>query len=406
MREEIGRKYLLLIIGIVVCLCACEGKEEKETSTVKIDYKQDTIESSSISEENNIEKNDLVGTYIGEQGSGLTLYKDGTSEYYWQGKIEDGNEWDYKNNVITVTMHLNNFKYSIYANIENKDYSDLVFDSKSLFWDKESFTKTDLNKDKVSIEDYKELLEVKGGLSVENEVEYTTKTIGGIDFSISSNYQEVEDEDFDISYESKAEQKYMGFSCIDVTISDEKLSDFKEDVINKLGEDFSEISEKDIQVAGLFSKEYTFMEESKYGGIQYHMIYVNNKELGKVIFIAFGELENSNYKDDYTKLIETAVLSDKDNERDSSNTNKVDPDLKAFLDSYEIFVDEYIDFMKKYQNSNDTLGMISDYMEFIEKYTDYMEKIEAVDEDSLSTADAKYYLEVTTRCTMKMLELY
>ena len=66
----------------------------------------------------------------------------------------------------------------------------------------------------------------------------------------------------------------------------------------------------------------------------------------------------------------------------------VDPDLKAFLDSYEAFIDEYVDFMHKY---------MKDPMNALSMMTEY---------NDMSTADSAYYLEVTTRCTMKMMEIY
>ena len=86
----------------------------------------------------------------------------------------------------------------------------------------------------------------------------------------------------------------------------------------------------------------------------------------------------------------------------------VDPDLKAFLDSYEQFVDEYVDFMKKYMNDDpmNALSMMGEYVEIMEKYEDFAETVDRYDSDNMSTEDAKYYLEVTSRCTQKMLDIY
>ncbi len=85
----------------------------------------------------------------------------------------------------------------------------------------------------------------------------------------------------------------------------------------------------------------------------------------------------------------------------------VDPDLKAFLDSYEAFVDEYVDFMKKYSSDpSNSLSMISEYSEIMNKYADFADKIDKYNSKEMSTEDAKYYLEVTTRCSQKMLDIY
>ena len=91
----------------------------------------------------------------------------------------------------------------------------------------------------------------------------------------------------------------------------------------------------------------------------------------------------------------------------SSTIDGVDPDLKAFLDSYEDFVDEYVDFMKKYlENPNNALSMLGDYTKIMTKYEDFAAKIEKYDEKQMSTADAKYYLDVVNKCNKKMLEMY
>lgn len=85
----------------------------------------------------------------------------------------------------------------------------------------------------------------------------------------------------------------------------------------------------------------------------------------------------------------------------------VDPELKAFLDSYEQFMDEYIVFMKKYMNDpGNAITMLGDYAAIMEKYEDFAEKIDKYDEKEMSTADAKYYLEVVNRCNQKMLDIY
>ena len=90
---------------------------------------------------------------------------------------------------------------------------------------------------------------------------------------------------------------------------------------------------------------------------------------------------------------------------DDKNTGGVDPDLKAFLDSYEDFVDEYVEFMKKYMANPTDLSLLGEYSDMMTKYTDFATKVEKYDTNTMSTEDAAYYLEVTGRCTQKMLEI-
>ncbi|MDD6824973.1 MAG: zinc-ribbon domain-containing protein [Oscillospiraceae bacterium] len=85
----------------------------------------------------------------------------------------------------------------------------------------------------------------------------------------------------------------------------------------------------------------------------------------------------------------------------------VDPELKAFLDSYEKFIDEYILFMKKYmEDPGNAVSMLGEYASIMEKYGEFAEAVEKYDEKEMSTADAKYYLEVTNRINQKMLDIY
>ena len=93
-----------------------------------------------------------------------------------------------------------------------------------------------------------------------------------------------------------------------------------------------------------------------------------------------------------------------DNSSADTKTGGVDPELKAFLDSYEEFVDEYVEFMKNYMaNPLDVGSMLGDYTDMMTKLADFETKLDKYDTDDMSTEDAAYYLEVTTRCTQKML---
>ena len=72
------------------------------------------------------------------------------------------------------------------------------------------------------------------------------------------------------------------------------------------------------------------------------------------------------------------------------------------MDSYEAFFDEYVAFMEKYAESDDTTSLLADYSNYMSQYAEVMKKMDAIDEDELSTAEAAYYLEVSTRITQKL----
>ena len=82
----------------------------------------------------------------------------------------------------------------------------------------------------------------------------------------------------------------------------------------------------------------------------------------------------------------------------------VTPEVKEAMDSYEAFFDKYIEFMQVYEESESTAELMLEYADYMAQYAEMTEKIEAIDEDSLSTADQMYYIEVMSRVSQKLLD--
>lgn len=82
----------------------------------------------------------------------------------------------------------------------------------------------------------------------------------------------------------------------------------------------------------------------------------------------------------------------------------VTPEFKEAMDRYEKFFDEYIAFMKKYEDSDNTVAMLADYAKYMYEYAEIMDKLTEIDMDELSAADKAYYLEVYTRINKKLLD--
>ena len=91
--------------------------------------------------------------------------------------------------------------------------------------------------------------------------------------------------------------------------------------------------------------------------------------------------------------------------QESSGSTGVSPAFKKSMDDYAAFMDKYVDVMKRYKASPSDATVMSEYAEFMKKYAEFTESIKKVDQSSLSTADAAYYLEVTSRVTKKLAEL-
>ena len=85
--------------------------------------------------------------------------------------------------------------------------------------------------------------------------------------------------------------------------------------------------------------------------------------------------------------------------------DSVSTDFKAAMDSYEKFMDEYIAFMKKYNENPSDIGLLSDYAAYMKKYAEMLDKFEAWETEDMGAAEAAYYVEVQTRVNKKLLEI-
>lgn len=101
---------------------------------------------------------------------------------------------------------------------------------------------------------------------------------------------------------------------------------------------------------------------------------------------------------------ESAPSSEKE-KLDTNEESGIDPEFKKAMDSYEAFFDDYVEFMKKYQNSDDIAGLMGEYTDFLTKYAETMEALNSIDESDLSEEEALYYMEVSTRISQKLLEV-
>ena len=87
---------------------------------------------------------------------------------------------------------------------------------------------------------------------------------------------------------------------------------------------------------------------------------------------------------------------------EAKDKNYISPDLKAFLESYEAFMDEYCDYLEHY-DSSDAVQLIK-YASLMQKYSDFAKKAEAYDESKMTDAEAIYYAETLNRINIKLMK--
>lgn len=132
-----------------------------------------------------------------------------------------------------------------------------------------------------------------------------------------------------------------------------------------------------------------------------------------VITVQYDSNDQSNYDydGDFLKILDSA----KNLEPVSTPTPEptptpapadgIRPDFKAAMDSYEAFFDEYVAFMEKYEDSDNSLSLLTDYVNYISKLSDTMEKLDAIDEDELTDEELAYYTEVMLRISTKLMSV-
>ena len=71
--------------------------------------------------------------------------------------------------------------------------------------------------------------------------------------------------------------------------------------------------------------------------------------------------------------------------------------------SYEEFMNQYCDFMDKYEKSNGAdPTLVIEYADYVAKYAQAMKDFEAWESKNLNATEAAYYLDVQTRINQKL----
>ena len=87
---------------------------------------------------------------------------------------------------------------------------------------------------------------------------------------------------------------------------------------------------------------------------------------------------------------------------DQPQSTTQDSDFKAAMDSYESLMNEYVDFMTKYEQEGKPASMLIDYGKILVKYNDAMDKLNSIDESTLTPDEQQYFIEVQNRVNAKL----
>ena len=101
----------------------------------------------------------------------------------------------------------------------------------------------------------------------------------------------------------------------------------------------------------------------------------------------------------------TATPEPTTNDTGNTDSNGIRSDFKAAMDSYESFINDYVDFYKKYEENPSDLSLLADYADYMTKLSDMTSKFDQWESEGLNDAELAYYLEVQTRVYTKLAEV-
>lgn len=173
---------------------------------------------------------------------------------------------------------------------------------------------------------------------------------------------------------------------------------------------------KDLTVAGYPSVSFDITgtsnfenSDAKTSYFKYVIIFIPGSS--NAYIAGLGQSDNTKYSyiGDFDKFIDNITAAQPSNNSSSDSaaaaSGQVTPELKSFLDSYEAFVDQYVELAKKYQANPSDLNLLSEYSDYLTKLSDFEKQANAYDqsESTMSTADYNYYIDSMARIQKKLL---
>ncbi len=182
----------------------------------------------------------------------------------------------------------------------------------------------------------------------------------------------------------------------------EKSEGFVVDVANISIDDFNEYV-NDCKENG-FTLNYQAGDDYYYANDELGNKLTLNYKDGDIMFVRIDA--SSEEESESSNATETISVNNSNQENsEQNNETGIRLEFKEVMDSYEKFIDEYCEFMKKYNSSSDISAMTTDYANYMTQYADMMNKIEKMGDEEMSSEEAVYYAEVTARISKKILEI-
>ena len=117
-------------------------------------------------------------------------------------------------------------------------------------------------------------------------------------------------------------------------------------------------------------------------------------------------IESPKEKQDTNEQLETTepIVNNESGESvEQVDENGLRIEFKEAMDSYEAFIDKYVEFMETYDEN--VASMMMKYLEFVDSYYDMTAKFEAWECEDLNDAELSYYIDVQARTNKKLINI-
>lgn len=256
------------------------------------------------------------------------------------------------------------------------------------------------------------------------DVTYTPFSIAGVEFSIPSYYEKIENSTaegstFEFYHENGGVLARLILGSGNATITQQEFDENKDALtdgyIKNMGT-VKVVESKDITLAGLSARCFSYLginnENVMVGG--YNTFTYNiaeNKSL--FVMLVLSNSSPSFVTDDYNKIIGTAKLltsmepdnSAIESDGTSAPTSGLRPEFKEAMDTYEAFYRDYCDLLKKYSQNPGDLTLLQEYMNMLTKVQEMDKAFDEWDQDDMNSEELKYYLEVHTRILQMLADV-
>lgn len=122
------------------------------------------------------------------------------------------------------------------------------------------------------------------------------------------------------------------------------------------------------------------------------------------------ETESAGPKETEVESTETEGTDSESTESESTMSEQLGvdglrPSFKEAMDSYEAFMNEYVEFMEKYEDNPTDLQLLADYADYMSKYAEFADDFSKWEDTEMNAAETAYYIDIQARVSKKLIEV-